>query len=163
MERRERAPSSSPYFVLHLYHVSKAHRRGVQTTTACNAGEIGERDGRCVRIVETADITKTFLQKAIWCGGRKDRQCSGALSLFLGSQAGSGLRKRHVADESEGEFPAMRWVLGKSVAYRKKPSIDMTVPLRNRGHRGQAGMVMLVGCLLVARDFHTSAYVINTQ
>ena len=66
------------------------------------------------------------------------------LFLLLGSQdAGSGFRKRHVADESQGEFPAMRWVLGKSVAYRKKPSIDMTVPLRNRGHRGQAGMVVV--------------------
>ena len=68
------------------------------------------------------------------------------LFLLLGSQdPDSGFRKRHVADESQGEFPAMRWVLGKSVAYRKKPSIDMTVPLRNRGHRWQAGTY----CLLV--------------
>ena len=151
---RERERESP--FVLSLFRASSARNvscftgaptHGVQTTTtACTAGEIGERDGRCVRI-ETADITKTFLQKAIWCGGRIAGKW---LFLLLGSQdPDSGFRKRHVADESQGEFPAMRWVLGKSVAYRKKPSIDMTVPLRNRGHRGQAGMVVVrIACWL---------------
>ena len=78
----ERVRERDPSFVLSLFRASSARNvscftgaptHGVQTTIVCTAGEIGERDGRCVRI-EIADITKTFLQKAIWCGGRKDRQ-----------------------------------------------------------------------------------------